>query len=41
MAQDDVDLITERVDSIVAEAVKFAEASEYPPPEALYENVYL
>lgn len=41
MAQDDVDLIAERVDSIVAEAVKFAEASEDPPPEALYENVYL
>ena len=39
--QNEVDLISDRVESIVAEAVQFAETSEYPPPEALYENVYL
>ena len=32
--------IEERVDRAIEEAVRFAEESDYPAPEALYENVY-
>ena len=32
--------IGERVDAVVSEAVAFAESSDEPGPEALYENVY-
>jgi pyruvate dehydrogenase E1 component alpha subunit len=37
---DQVTRIGERVDAAVAEAVAFAEQSDEPKPEALYENVY-
>ena len=37
---DQIARIGERVDATVAEAVAFAEQSDEPGPEALYENLY-
>ena len=36
----DIELLGEIVDETVAEAVRFAEESADPPPEALYDHVY-
>lgn len=37
---DDLDAIDRRVEQEVAEAVRFAEESPEPPPEALFEHIY-
>ena len=38
--EEEFDGIDERVDGVIEEAVRFAEESEDPSPESLYENVY-
>jgi pyruvate dehydrogenase E1 component alpha subunit len=40
MEQSALDEIGAEVDKTIAEAVRFAEDSPEPPPEALYHNVY-
>ena len=40
LGEDDVERAEEQVKSVIENAVKFAEDSDDPPPEALYENVY-
>ena len=40
IANDDIRAIGSEVDSRIEEAVDFAESSPFPPPDALYEDVY-
>jgi pyruvate dehydrogenase E1 component alpha subunit len=40
-AQAEFEQIEAEVETVVAEAVAFAEASPLPPPEALFENIYV
>jgi pyruvate dehydrogenase E1 component alpha subunit len=39
-SEDEIKAINEKVKALVEESVKFAEESEFPQPEALYEYVY-
>ena len=41
ISEDDLDQMRSRVDERVTEAVEFADASEEPPLESLYENLYV
>jgi pyruvate dehydrogenase E1 component alpha subunit len=38
--EDEIERISREVDSTIADAVRFAEESDMPPPDALYQNVY-
>jgi len=39
--QAELDKLEEEVEGVIAEAVKFAEESPFPAPEALFEGVYV
>jgi len=41
VTEKDLEVISERVNAIIAEAVKFGEDSPYPTPDELFKDVYV